>query len=153
MRNWPKVFSALILIIICGISLAHAQDGFSAGDVGPALPESGSHTLAGALQMAVQPSAGVFRASLPIEVPPARGSSQPSLGIHYSSAAGIRDAGVGWGLEMPVIEQRGPFGGAPDYANVKPGGVFDPLAIRFTFNGEPGGRMIRLTARSKSRRI
>ncbi|MFP5406603.1 MAG: SpvB/TcaC N-terminal domain-containing protein, partial [Gammaproteobacteria bacterium] len=96
--------------------------------------------------MSVQPSTGVFHASLPIALPPARGGPQPSLGIHYSSAAGIRDAGIGWGLEMPAIERRGPSGGAPSYRDPKPRdpGLYPYWKIepetrdtRFAFNGEP----------------
>ena len=140
--------SSLILWIASAISAFHAspQSAVSFGDVGPALPEAGSSALAGALDMAVQPSTGVFHASLPIESPAARGGLQPSVGIHYSSAAGIREAGIGWGLELPTIERRGAFGGPPTYANPEPQPANaypywqiapETLGSRFTFNGEP----------------
>src|SRR6185437_9208172 len=145
-------FSARNFSLILGmafiISPFHAspQSAVSFGDVGPALPEAGSNALAGALEMAVQPSTGVFHASLPIETPAARGGPQPSVGIHYSSAAGIREAGIGWGLELPSIERSGAFGGPPTYvdpeptpSNVYPYWQIAPEALnaRFTFNGEP----------------
>jgi RHS repeat-associated protein len=91
-----------------------AQNGF--GDVGAAFPGSSAHVFAGALDMAtVEPSSGVFRTSIPIAVPSARGRPQPGLDLYYSSAAGIREAGVGWGLNLPVIEVRGANGGPPSY--------------------------------------
>ena len=77
--------TAVILVCVP----VHAELGASSGDVEPAVPELGGHALAGALEMSVQPSTGVFHATLPIELPPARGGPQPGLGIHYSSAAGI----------------------------------------------------------------
>lgn len=112
-----------------------------AGDVGPGVSESGSHVLAGALGGAtVEPSSGVFRYSLPIIVPSARGGAQPGIGLGYSSAAGIREAGVGWGLNFPVIERRAPFGGPPAYAHTR-AELFDLWNVDktsgFTFNGEP----------------
>src|SRR5262245_16641974 len=76
-----------------------AQNGF--GDVGAAFPGSSAHVFAGALDMAtVEPSSGVFRTTIPIAVPSARGRPQPGLDLYYSSAAGIREAGVGWGLNL-----------------------------------------------------
>jgi Salmonella virulence plasmid 65kDa B protein len=72
--------------------------------------------------------------------------SQPSVGIHYSSAAGIREAGIGWGLELPAIERRSASGCPPTYVNPEPksSNVYpywqispETLDARFTFNGEP----------------
>jgi hypothetical protein len=82
------------------------------GDISASFPEAGAQALAGSLAGAtVEPSSGVLQASLPITLPNARGVSQPSLALAYSSTAGIREAGVGWGLTLPVIARsvrRGP---------------------------------------------
>jgi hypothetical protein len=114
----PHTFLCLMILVLWSLLspvrlLAQSLVG---GDVGPAFTESSAPVFAGALEMAtVEPSSGVFRSSLPIDVPAARGGAQPGLGLTYSSAAGIREAGMGWGLNLPVIERRGPFGGPPDY--------------------------------------
>src|SRR6516225_7950005 len=93
----------------------HAQG--IAGDVSASVPEAGAQALGGALAAAtVEPSSGVMKASLPIALPRARGGSQPGLALTYSSAAGVREAGVGWGLPLPVI-QRSIKRGAPTLAD------------------------------------
>jgi hypothetical protein len=85
------------------------------GDVGAGVPEAGAHALAGALAAAsVESSTGVLRSTLPITLPSARGAAQPELALTYSSAAGVREAGAGWGLSMPVIE-RSTKNGGPNY--------------------------------------
>ncbi|WP_442499339.1 toxin TcdB middle/N-terminal domain-containing protein [Methylobacter sp. sgz302048] len=85
-----------------------------AGGVGPSFTESSAAVFTGALQMAtVEPSSGVLRTAVAIDYPAARGASQPGLGLSYSSASGIREAGMGWGLNLPAIERQGPAGGPP----------------------------------------
>lgn len=108
----------VLSLSIAGLLPAASTEGQSiAGDVGPSFTESSAATFAGALQMAtVEPSSGVLRMSVPIEYPAARGVAQPQLGLYYSSAAGIREAGMGWGLNLPSIERRGPTGGPPAYS-------------------------------------
>jgi RHS repeat-associated protein len=120
----------VVSALMAGLLPAASTEGQSiAGDVGPSFTESSAATFAGALQMAtVEPSSGVLRTSVAIEYPAARGMAQPQLGLYYSSAAGIREAGMGWGLNLPSIERRGPTGGPPDYS----GTISD-----FVFNGEP----------------
>ncbi len=86
-----------------------------AGEAG-GVAESGSLSLSNALAgAALDPSTGVLTASLPIEVPPARGGAQPGLALTYNSAAGIREAGVGWGLALPTVERQNIDGGGPRY--------------------------------------
>src|SRR5437879_501272 len=56
----------------------------------------------------VDPATGVARATLPFELPRARGSAQPGLALVFNSQTGDSDAGVGWSLTTDVIERRGP---------------------------------------------
>jgi RHS repeat-associated protein len=85
------------------------------GESGGGIPESGSLSLANALAAAaLDPSTGVLTSSLAIEVPAARGGPQPGVALTYNSAAGIREAGVGWGLTTPRIERQN-RDGAPQY--------------------------------------
>lgn len=142
--NWFKVAACIVFLAFTPFKTR--ADSVAAGDVGPAFTEAGAHVLAGALETTtVEPSSGVLRSSVAIDIPSSRGGAQPSLGLSYSSAAGIREAGMGWGLNLPVIERRAPIGGPPDY--------FDPPVLdgqppaypnyqwntltRFTFSGEP----------------
>src|SRR5687768_13521129 len=52
--------------------------------------------------------------SIPIELPPARGLPQPGLTLQYDSNTLDREAGYGWGLNLPVIERR-PLSGFPEF--------------------------------------
>lgn len=82
------------------------------GDITTGFPESSSYTLNGALASAsVEPSTGVFQASLPLDLPKARGEAQTGLSINYNSASGTRELGEGWGFTLPVIERRNISGG------------------------------------------
>jgi RHS repeat-associated protein len=103
-----------LLVLVADIS-GRAQAQTIAGEPGAGIPESGSLSLANALAaVALDPSTGVLTASLPIETPAARGGTQTGLALTYNSAAGIREAGVGWGLNVPSIERRN-RDGAPQY--------------------------------------
>jgi RHS repeat-associated protein len=73
----------------------------------------------------VDPSKGVAHAEVPFALLPARGAPQPILSLVYSSDAGTRTAGVGWGLDLPAIERK---------ALSNPG---TNLGDRYTFAGQP----------------
>ena len=49
---------------------------------------------------------GAMRYDFPFQLPAARGTVQPALGLAYSSAAHDGEAGYGWGLSLPTIERR-----------------------------------------------
>ncbi len=135
----------LALVVISGFlaflapsAPARAQ-GAAAGEAG-GIPESGSLSLANALaSAALDPSSGVLTASLPFDLPAARGSAQAGLALTYNSAAGIREAGIGWGLALPSIE-RSTIDGPPRYYELQHQadqvhwlGWMD----HFTFGGQP----------------
>lgn len=112
--SWHRLVSFSAIALSLAVLPVSAQM-MAAGDVGPAFAESSAAVLAGALAMAsVEPSTGVFRAGLSLQAPVARGISQPDLGLVYSSADGVREAGMGWGLTLPSIERRGPANRTPD---------------------------------------
>ena|SRR5215470_1652334 len=79
----------------------------------PTGPQASANMLALA---SADPSSGTIRSSLPVTLNKARGSVQPSLGLYYSSVNGNREAGVGWGLELPSIERRN-LSGPPGYTD------------------------------------
>jgi RHS repeat-associated protein len=60
------------------------------------------------------PVTGAMGYSVPFELPAARGQAQPQLGLTYSSSASDREAGYGWGIDLPSIE-RHPLSGWPKY--------------------------------------
>jgi RHS repeat-associated protein len=78
---------------------------------------------------AADPRTGAFHYTYTFELPAARGPAQPSLALTYSSSARDREAGYGWGLELPTIERR-PMSGNPRFD----GSLSDE---RFFFNGSP----------------
>jgi RHS repeat-associated protein len=103
------------------------------------LSESGSNAaVAGAaVSASVDPSTGALHASLPFELPRARGGVQPTLALKYSSSGGYGVGGSGWGLDLPSIERHN-LSGPPQYGNDPfPGARIDPnKQDRFTFAGK-----------------
>lgn len=126
-------FLAGIIVMLAPTIPARAQS--VAGEAG-GVAESGSLSLSNALAgAALDPSTGVLTASLPIDMPPARGGAQPGLALTYNSAAGIREAGVAWGLALPSVERQN-IEGPPRYQDpttASPWPAFD----RFVFGGLP----------------
>ncbi|MER8529664.1 RHS repeat-associated core domain-containing protein [Mesorhizobium sp. M1272] len=84
--------------------------------------------------------------SYAFDLPSARGSIGPRLGLSYSSSERDREAGYGWSLNLPVIERR-PLSGnpcsTPDGAPIAcgesrlaaPGRLLSEE--RYTYNGQP----------------
>jgi len=119
------------MLVMAG-ALLRAQTDNIGGDVSASFPEAGAQALTGALAGAsVETSSGVFRATLNFSMPLARGVSQPGLALTYSSAAGVRDAGVGWGLPLPTIERKASQG-PPRLKD----DLLDLNADQLLFNGE-----------------
>lgn len=139
MRPLIRLLYLVLLLLVAQIpERAEAQN--IAGEPGGGIPESGSLSLANALAaVALDPSTGILTSSLPIETPAARGGPQPRLALTYNSAAGIREAGVGWRLNVPSIERQN-RDGAPRYQDPSVSSI-DAAAIRamdrFVFDGRP----------------
>lgn len=57
---------------------------------------------------------GRFNYSIPIEVPPARGGSEPGIALQYSSSGGNGWCGVGWDLDLGYIERETRLGSPLD---------------------------------------
>lgn len=144
------VFALAALIAFLAPTMpASAQN--VAGEPG-GIPESGSLSLSNALaSAALDPSTGVLTASLPFDLPAARGGAQPGLALTYNSAAGIREAGVGWGLDLPSIE-RSNHDGAPRYGETQRLSAdvsFELSGLdRFLFNGAPLVPVCRVVGRN-----
>lgn len=127
-----KSFAVVLLgLIVCATgSVARAET-----SVTVAIPSTGGEASSGALA-SVDPTGGSLSASYPFDLPTARGDVQPSLGLSYSSSAGLREAGSGWGLNgLPVIERRHPSSarGAPTFIDPMDG----PKGDRLYFGDTP----------------
>lgn len=75
----------------------------------------------------VDEGSGAMRYTVPFLMPRARGDAQPSLALTYDSSSGDREAGLGWGLDLPVIERRALTGWATLGASTD----------RFSYSGSP----------------
>jgi len=87
-------------------------------------------SVGGALR--VDPFTGVATTSIPIQVPPGRNGVQPNLQLSYVSSGGNGWIGMGWKLELGVIERQSKFGvnyGGDDYIFRMNGDSFDVVAI------------------------
>lgn len=78
-----------------------------------------------------QLSTGVATFSVPFALPAARGGSQPSLSLSYSSGNGWGVAGLGWDVGVPFIARQTDRG-TPHYGD---GTDFTANQDRFVFNG------------------
>jgi RHS repeat-associated protein len=78
-----------------------------------------------------QASTGIATFSVPIALPSARGDSQPSLALSYSSASGNGAAGIGWDIGVPFIARQTDRG-LPSYDDEP---SWHPQQDRFVYNG------------------
>ena len=102
----------------------------------PTLASSGSQGVPSSLA-GVDLSTGEAKASFSFNLPTARGDAQATLGLTYSSAAGVGFAGMGWTLDLPAIERRG-AAGAPRFDSDVLGTLSpDQSADRYVFGGLP----------------
>jgi RHS repeat-associated protein len=112
-----------------------AEGVFGEGTGGLSQPEPDSKT-------------GAMTWTYPFSLPAARGGPQPKLALSYNSSSHDREAGYGWGLDLPVIERK-PLSGNPCFA---PDGTGTPIVCgerrkdasgafiseeRYTYNGQP----------------
>jgi RHS repeat-associated protein len=84
----------------------------------------------------VDPRSGAMTYAYRFELPAARGITGPGLSLQYDSSTRDRDAGYGWGLDLPSIELR-PLAGLARFAG---DGSGVPLPIgreRYAFQGQP----------------
>ena len=100
-----------------------------------AVSNSGGEASSGAL-VTVDATSGSASASYPFDLLTARGNAQPSLGLSYSSSAGVREAGYGWGLNgLPSVERRHPSSARGGPTHIDP--TAGPTGDRFYFGGSP----------------
>ena len=116
---------------------ANIQEGMTDLGVAETAPSAESGALARAN---VDPATGTLHASIPFELPHARGGIQPTLSLDYSSAGGYGVGGHGWSLSLPAIERHN-RSGLPLYKSVPDAGTdVDPTdwttVDQFTFGGD-----------------
>jgi RHS repeat-associated protein len=111
-----------------------AEGVFGEGTGGHGQPEPDSKT-------------GAMTWTYPFSLPAARGGPQPKLALSYNSSSHDREAGYGWGLDLPVIERK-PLSGNPCF---DPDSTGTPIVCgeqrrdagaliseeRYTYNGQP----------------
>jgi Insecticide toxin TcdB middle/N-terminal region/Salmonella virulence plasmid 65kDa B protein len=68
---------------------------------------------------------GRFNYGIPIVVPPARGNSQPSIALGYTSAGGDGWCGVGWMLDMGYIQRDTRYGVPRAWSGNLPANYYD----------------------------
>jgi Salmonella virulence plasmid 65kDa B protein len=68
---------------------------------------------------------GRFNYRVPIVVPPARGNSQPSIALGYTSAGGDGWCGVGWMLDMGYIQRDTRYGVPRAWSGNLPANYYD----------------------------
>ncbi len=86
----------------------------------------------GDAQSSADPVTGAMRYGFAFATPPARGVPQQGLSLSYNSSTRDREAGYGWGLDLPVIEYK-PLSGWPKFDP----GTGQPIGIpRYVFNGQ-----------------
>ena len=101
-RRRPRSVAALVLALCLPIVFeARAQGGPDAARDAFATPPGAP---------LVDEATGLAGVALPIDVPPGRHGMQPTLALHYSSAAGPGNAGDGFSLEAGSIERSTRYG-------------------------------------------
>ena len=70
---------------------------------------------------------------MPVEVPPGRGGSEPSVALQYSSANKDGLCGVGWDVDMGSIQRETRYG-----VPVSGGAYSDAFGFTFSFGGHSG---------------
>src|SRR4051794_8441189 len=93
----------MLAAVIGALAFASAP---SAADEQPLPSGPVSATEGGSFFDQVDPQTGAMTYSYRFELPSARGVSGPSLGLRYNSSTRDREAGYGWGLDLPSIELR-----------------------------------------------
>lgn len=111
-----------------------AEGIFGEGTGGHSQPEPDSKT-------------GAMNWTYPFSLPAARGGPQPKLALSYNSSSHDREAGYGWGLDLPVIERK-PLSGNPCFTSdgepivcgeqsSNTSGTSLLTEERYTYNGQP----------------
>jgi Salmonella virulence plasmid 65kDa B protein len=99
-------------ILLAALSILIAAPGLADPTSAPDESVAGVFGEAATAQGQPDSKTGEMRWSYPFELPAARGRPQPKLGLSYNSSSRDREAGYGWGLELPVIEIK-PLSGNP----------------------------------------
>jgi hypothetical protein len=118
-RGLAKVFGATLTL--CALASGRRAD---ADPLSPQVGGPGVYAEMG--QGEADPLTGAYRYGFEFDLPTARGRAQPKLSLRYNSSNADREAGYGWGLEVPVIERR-----------VLSGWVQYDDTDRFMYNGQP----------------
>ena len=99
-----KLSALAILILIPQLIMAQALD---VGAVPPLTKPQGDQTAANQkLDFHTDLFTGRFAYGIPIEVPPGRGGSEPSIALQYNSSDGNGWCGVGWDLDLGYIQRE-----------------------------------------------
>ena len=112
-------------------SLAVGGDKTGVSSQAISLPQGSGKIQGMGESFSTQLSTGVATFSVPISLPKARGSAQPSLSLSYSSASGHGLGGVGFDIGVPYIAGRR----TAAFPRTTTKASWQPQQDRFVFNG------------------
>jgi len=95
--------SSMLAVIITVTALVARPSGAQESQTPPEAVSAGE---GGAFFDQVDPRTGAMTYVYRFDLPAARGLSGPALGLQYNSSTRDREAGYGWGLDVPSIELR-----------------------------------------------
>ena len=136
-------YSRQILQALATICLVITVSLASADPVRVSGPEAVGVFGEGSAMQGEPDNTGAMAYSYTFNLPSARGRPQPQLTLKYNSSAGDREAGYGWGLDLPVIEHK-PLSGNPCFSDrgtpvtCSTKNTQHPISDeRYTFSGQP----------------
>lgn len=135
MRSSVRLFAAALVCAVVAFVRPSLAENF-ADNVAPGIVGEVS-----AIAGEADPRTGALTQTIPIALPPARGLPQPALALQYNSSWRDREAGYGWGLDLPVIERR-VLSGFPEFDSAG-----TPIGDeRYVFDGKPLVRLCQVVA-------
>lgn len=106
-----KTVVVLFFVVWLGILTARAQSLTDYGSLTKLTPPPGDKSAANQkLDFHTDKFTGRFNYEVPIEVPPARQGTEPSITLQYNSANGNGWCGVGWDLDIGYIQRETRYG-------------------------------------------
>jgi len=122
---------ALALSFVAGT--AYTADIYKHASTSPAPPEPSSP--AGALDFQTDTFTGRFQYRFPIRVAPARQGSEPKISLVYGSGSGNGWCGVGWALDLGVIQRETRYGVPLNWQNGIATSYDNAKGFVFSFQG------------------
>ncbi len=144
--EWSLVGHGSLLFVVIALAMLMASSGRADPTSAPGEAVEGVFGEGTGGRGQPDSKTGAMTWTYPFILPAARGGPQPRLTLSYNSFSRDREAGYGWGLDLPVIERK-PLSGNPcftqggqpvacgdQHQDGSPGLVTEE---RYTYNGQP----------------